>query len=254
MNRRTAAVFGFIALIESGLSAQVPAPQSFGTDEEGISIIGFQDFFPERSEHGYLDSGIGERRSDAQDLIAGINMIPNGALLVQVVFYVRDSDGDATDDIEGRLCRTYVDSGSGEGLSPACLGTPASTSGAPGETTLVLAPDRQIVYREDVTNDGNPDVVNYYVKVTTRGNTFIRMARLLWRRQVSPAPSTATFADVPTGHPFFQFIEALSKSGITAGCNGEPPLYCPDAPLTRGQMAVFLAKALGLHWSWISPN
>ena len=24
--------------------------------------------------------------------------------------------------------------------------------------------------------------------------------------------------------------------------------YCPDAPLTRGQMAVFLSKALGLHW------
>jgi hypothetical protein len=33
---------------------------------------------------------------------------------------------------------------------------------------------------------------------------------------------------------------------VTGGCgNGN---YCPDAPLTRGQMAVFLAKALGLHW------
>ncbi len=46
--------------------------------------------------------------------------------------------------------------------------------------------------------------------------------------------------------PFFQFIEALAESGITAGCgNGN---FCPDAALTRGQMAVFLAKALGLHW------
>jgi hypothetical protein len=24
--------------------------------------------------------------------------------------------------------------------------------------------------------------------------------------------------------------------------------YCPDQPVTRGQMAVFLAKALGLHF------
>ncbi len=168
MTRRTAAGFGFIALIGSGLNAQVPAPQSFGTDEEGISIIGFQDFFPEESSHGYLDSGVGERRSDAQDLIAGINMIPNGALLVQVVFYVRDSDGDVSDDIEGRLCRTFLDSGTGAGLLPVCLGNPASTSGAPGETTLVLAPDRQIVYRQDITADGNPDVVNYYLKVTTQ--------------------------------------------------------------------------------------
>ena len=69
-----------------------------------------------------------------------------------------------------------------------------------------------------------------------------------YRLQVSPPPAMATFNDVPTGHPFFQFVEALAASGITAGCGAAPPLYCPDAPLTRGQMAVFLAKALGLHW------
>ncbi len=65
--------------------------------------------------------------------------------------------------------------------------------------------------------------------------------------QVSPAPTTyVTFNDVPESHPFFQFVEALAYSGITAGCGGDN--YCPDAPLTRGQMAVFLAKALGLAW------
>jgi hypothetical protein len=64
--------------------------------------------------------------------------------------------------------------------------------------------------------------------------------------QVSPPPVTATFGDVPTSHPFFQFVEALAKSGVTGGCGGGN--YCPDAPLTRGQMAVFLAKALGLQW------
>jgi hypothetical protein len=76
----------------------------------------------------------------------------------------------------------------------------------------------------------------------------IRKFEITWNRQVSPAPATATFNDVPTSHPFFQFVEALAKSGITGGCNAAPPLYCPDAPLTRGQMAVFLAKALGLQW------
>jgi hypothetical protein len=76
----------------------------------------------------------------------------------------------------------------------------------------------------------------------------IRKARVSWIRQVSSAPGTPTFGDVPTNHPFFQFVEALAKSGITGGCNAAPPLFCPDAPLTRGQMAVFLAKALGLQW------
>jgi S-layer homology domain len=51
---------------------------------------------------------------------------------------------------------------------------------------------------------------------------------------------------VPTTDPAFQFIEALVASGITAGCGSGN--YCPDAPLTRRQMAVFLAKALGLQW------
>ena len=67
-----------------------------------------------------------------------------------------------------------------------------------------------------------------------------------WHRTVSPAPAVATFADVPTSHIFFQFVEALAASGITGGCGGGN--FCPDAPLTRGQMAVFLAKALGLHF------
>ena len=48
----------------------------------------------------------------------------------------------------------------------------------------------------------------------------------------------------------YQFIVVamiLAASGITAGCGGGN--YCPDAPLTRGQMAVFLSRALGLHWA-----
>jgi len=69
-----------------------------------------------------------------------------------------------------------------------------------------------------------------------------------YRLQVSPAPATATFTDVPTDNPYFQFIEALAASGITGGCNVSPPQYCPDRPITRAEMAVFLAKALGLNF------
>jgi hypothetical protein len=67
-----------------------------------------------------------------------------------------------------------------------------------------------------------------------------------WHRTVSDAPATPTFGDVPGSHPFYQFIEALAASGITGGCGSAN--YCPEAPLTRGQMAAFLSKALGLHW------
>ena len=67
-----------------------------------------------------------------------------------------------------------------------------------------------------------------------------------YRLQVSPAPVTATFGDVPVGHVFHRYIEALAASGITAGCGSGN--FCPDAALTRGQMAAFLSIALGLHF------
>jgi hypothetical protein len=65
--------------------------------------------------------------------------------------------------------------------------------------------------------------------------------------QVSPAPGVATFPDVPTTDFGFQYVEALVSSGITGGCGGG--LYCPDNPVTRRQMAIFIAKALGLQWN-----
>jgi len=77
--------------------------------------------------------------------------------------------------------------------------------------------------------------------------SYFGYVEIYWRRTVSDPPTTATFGDVPSSHQFFQAIEALASSGITGGCGGGN--YCPEKPLTRGQMAAFLAKALGLHWS-----
>ena len=73
-----------------------------------------------------------------------------------------------------------------------------------------------------------------------------RGCRITWKRQVSPAPATARFSDVPTTHPMFRYVEAFAAAGITGGCTAST--FCPDAPLTRGQMAVFLSVALGLHF------
>jgi hypothetical protein len=92
---------------------------------------------------------------------------------------------------------------------------------------------------------------SYFLEIKNFGDLTgavkFRSARVYYKLQVSPAPQTATFTDVPTSHPFFQYIEALAASGVTTGC--APSQYCPDAPVTRGQMAVFLSRALGLHWA-----
>ncbi len=44
---------------------------------------------------------------------------------------------------------------------------------------------------------------------------------------------------------FCGFIEQFSALGITGGCSATPPLYCPDSPVTRAQMAVFLTTVIG---------
>lgn len=98
-------------------------------------------------------------------------------------------------------------------------------------------------------NGGHPLLaVIFWAGNSFDGSTKFNDVYISYVRQVSPAPATATFGDVPTSDPGFQFIEALAASGVTAGCGGGN--YCPDAPLTRRQMAVFLSKALGLNWNF----
>ena len=53
---------------------------------------------------------------------------------------------------------------------------------------------------------------------------------------------SSRFSDVPSG-PFCGFIERMADDGITSGCGGGR--FCPNDPVTRGQMAVFIEGALG---------
>jgi hypothetical protein len=53
------------------------------------------------------------------------------------------------------------------------------------------------------------------------------------------------FDDVPPGHMFYDQIMWLVDHQITSGCSVTPPLYCPDAAVSRGQMAVFMYRLAG---------
>ena len=101
-----------------------------------------------------------------------------------------------------------------------------------------------------MNGDGAASIVSYNMSLVGLEDEFKALgfwgAAVRWSRTVSPAPATATFADVPTSSAIFQFVEALADAGITGGCGGGN--YCPNNPVTRGQMAVFLSAALGLHW------
>ncbi len=57
----------------------------------------------------------------------------------------------------------------------------------------------------------------------------------------TPPPCAGVFPDVPCTSGFAPWIEAMAAEGVTSGCgNGK---FCPQDPVRRDQMAVFLLKA-----------
>ena len=73
----------------------------------------------------------------------------------------------------------------------------------------------------------------------TRG----QMAVFLTRAAELPEVSGNSFADDDQS-PFEWAIEALAAADVTRGCS--PGRFCPEQPVTRGQMAAFLVGAFGL--------
>lgn len=92
-------------------------------------------------------------------------------------------------------------------------------------------------------------LAQYVVQVSFTGAGLgFKGVDIWWKRQISPAPGTASFTDVPTNAQFFAEIEAMKAAGITAGCTATQ--FCPESTVTRRQMAAFFARALGLYWQY----
>jgi len=221
-------------VVESRTKTARLAPKDFGTDTYGVTKISAMSFYPSTSQDGYATTGSLGRMGTinqltdfyaAVDLPAGViidyvglNSTTDTAFALGVALYNRTKDGNLT------TLTTF------------------STTVHGWDTEFNADPIGYLFY--GLT--GNALILHVQLADVPTLQAF-GWVEVWWRRVVSPPPPIATFADVPMDHPLFQYIEALAASGITGGCgNGN---YCPNAPLTRGQMAVFLSKALGLHWS-----
>jgi hypothetical protein len=162
-------------------------------------------------------------------------MVPNGAQIEGFTLRACDTNNAAqvtavlmVCSVSGGACATAGSVQTGTAATPGCGSFPA-----------VVTPP--------VVVDNSTQVLDLQVSTGPSSATTFSAVRVNYRLRVSPPPATATFpSDVPAGHPFFRFVEALAAAGITGGCG--PGAYCPDAAVTRGQMAVFLATALGLHF------
>ena len=241
------AVFLVAPAVVPEAAAQGLMPDYYGTADTNYHYISGEEF-QTTFNAGYVFAGDGFWAGGSGLVLDMVeNMapmrLPSGALVDGYTIVYDDSD--AVLNLELELNRYWVGAFGAKGTSQ--IGTTFSSSGTPGVTStwVDLDPNITISYFIAVTHSTQ----SYAFTVRLAGAVDVRFRGVIvhWKRQVSPAPATATFNDVPTGHWAFQFIEALADSGITAGCGGGS--FCPDNTLTRAEMAVFLSKALGLHYS-----
>jgi len=226
----------------SWVAAGRPTPAAsvrpkFGTDIVEVANVHSYDFQANTSTDQINDDGNGYRYfgAEAVPYMAAPVRLPAGAHIE----FITTSQCSAND---GDLVFGLYDNGqggSGGGGGTLIAGPLTSASGC---NNVIL--DANYTYESTL---GHPlYVVAFFAGGQTDGSVKFNDFSVYYSRHVSPAPAQATFADVPTSDFGFQYVEALAASGITGGCGGGA--YCPDSPVTRRQMAIFLAKALGLHW------
>jgi S-layer homology domain len=231
-----------------------PTPSTFGTLQTSYLRVPSSAFLPYDNVSTKYTSdfyGAGPRwiTSGLQDMNAPL-ALPSGSQIVYLELDFTDSSTIATTygsllvcDYHALACVFHPVAGAGPGDCLVggfvCSGY-ASNSGA-SDVTADLTPDNLTVnnYMNSYSLLAEPSATDGSEKV---GGMIVGYVL-----QVHPPPATATFLDVPLSSPYNQFVEAFVQSGLTAGCGGGN--YCPNSPVTRGQVAVFLSKALGLQWT-----
>jgi hypothetical protein len=88
-------------------------------------------------------------------------------------------------------------------------------------------------YRVSLTFGGERPGVHWDATFDERLTPDAQGQEKLWRLHVGDS-----FADVPRANSYYRFVETLLHHAVTGGCT--PTTYCPDAGISRGQMAVFV--------------
>ena len=211
----------------------VAAAQPYHYTVTNISALAFQ---PEASGQQYFISGSGGRYIPAnqQQFFWTALTLPPGS----VVDYIGINNlNDGTPLVVGAALYSRLD----EGYLFYLVGT-SNTPHTAWQTDINAAPFNQHLFY--------PESEAYLLRLefdASANPQYIGAVQVWWRTPVSPASGIPIFNDVPGTDPGYEYIQALASSGITGGCGGGN--FCPDNPVTRRQMAIFLAKALGLNYT-----
>jgi S-layer family protein len=230
-------------------SGQARAGEAFGTYSGASIFVDAAQFHPIsdptcgmmiQGEGLYFKSGC----ASGQVYYATFSL-PEGAMVGYLYSFYKDNDAGAS--LTSELVRFNAKYGGGD--TPNTSYNFASTQFTSGDSTLPQMTSQYPDFTYDTYDQSSTINSVYGIRLAMPGsaaNVSYHGMWILYTRQLAPAPAVATFSDVPTTHPFYAYVSQLAKSGITSGCGGGN--FCPDAPVTRGQMAVFLSKALGLQW------
>jgi hypothetical protein len=221
------------AEVEGGM-----ALRNFGPADAIPHWVSAANFVPRNSNTAWSYPGVGyiSRSGGTNSFFWAPLDLPHGALIVSMRLFFFDNSAAET-------ARAWLTHYTGNSDFTDVATVDSSNVGGYGSNFVNIFHTLNN-YPSGLTPERNY-VIN--VRLPNTSNVRFKGVRVWWRRQLSPSPATATFFDVSTFHPFFKEVEALADSGITGGCGGGN--YCPNAPVTRGQMAAFLARALGLHWA-----
>lgn len=215
------------------------ASPAFGTTNTSYYRVGTTNFVAySANDDTYFVDGVSLWPTSGTGWFNATPNLPTGALLTYLELdYCDTNPGEDHLRLDLMSCDPFTAGCEGGGL-----GYIISTS-QPANAPCVAA---SVALNYTVTNATKQLVLSLHFGAFDFTNVF-RGAVIGYKLQVSPAPATPTFNDVPTSDVGFQFVEALAASGITGGCgNGN---YCPDSPVTRRQIAIMLAKALGLSFN-----
>jgi hypothetical protein len=216
--------------------------EGWGTTSDIIYNVGADDFSVRllgwTNAQLFNNAEIQPANAGTIDISGPIHLQAGASVKSITVFY---TDNNTTADPSGNFWRASTTGGL---TNIQTITFPAGFSGGNNNFTVTLpAPGVTI---DNLTNHYSVNFSLTRSSTTTTQFHGMYRARITYRLQVSPAPAVATFADVPTTDLRFRFVEALVASGLTGGCGGGN--YCPNDPVTRGQIAVFLASALGMHF------
>jgi hypothetical protein len=170
--------------------------------------------------------------------------------------FVDDDDSEYEDAIE-QLARAEVTSGCGPEEDRTFCPDDAVTRGEfavfldrvldlpAGDAAFEDVPDESFVARP-VGRLASAGIVNGCGETTfcpgdevTRGEAAVFVSRVLGQDD----GAVTAFDDVPEGSLLAVPVGRLAAEGIVAACEVEPLRFCPDRPVTRGEVADLLVRA-----------